>query len=81
MNENKDLMKKHFNTFLAYYNPEMNKADYKEVNSLVNFFRIFSNELFGLDNNILPDKYFYILYSNSGANFNIVEDREIKNIL
>ena len=65
LTKDKFFLKGHFNTFLAYYNPDLNKENYKNTHSLVNFFRRFANESFGTEFSSLPDKKFYIYYDNS----------------
>ncbi len=59
------FLKAHFNTFIAYYNPDLDKQNYQNTYSLLNFFRKFANEVFGTDFTSLPDKKYYIYYDNS----------------
>ncbi len=54
------FLKDHFNTFLAYYNPNVDYDEYKDISSLVNFFRKFSNHTFNTSFESLPDKKYYI---------------------
>ena len=61
----KDFLDTHFNTFLAYTNPD--EYSYPEVNSLVNFFRVFMNKNFGTDFELLEDKRFYAYYDAPGT--------------
>ena len=72
------FLKAHFNTFLAYYNPDINKEYYKNTNSLVNFYRKFANEVFGTDFQQLPDKKFYIYYDQSPILFNNIKGEYVK---
>ncbi len=72
------FLKAHFNTFLAYYNPDINKEYYKNTNSLVNFYRKFANEVFGTDFQQLPDKKYYIYYDQSPILFNKIKGEYLK---
>ncbi len=54
--------KYYFNTFLAYYNPDLKPKYYKNTKSLVNFSINFMNENFGVGLDNLKDEHFYILY-------------------
>lgn len=58
--KNPGFLKNHFNTFLAYYNPTVDYGEYKDISSLVNFFRTFSNHTFNTSFEKLPDKKYYI---------------------
>lgn len=74
--EDKHLLKCHYNTILAYYDNDLDREKYKDVKSLVNFFRIFSNENFGTDYKKLKDKQYYIYSSNTSSrlkNFDYLE--------
>ena len=72
------FLKGHFNTFLAYYNPDMDTQYYQDTHSLVNFFRKFSNEVFGTDFKPLPDKKFYIYYDTSPKQLHKMQGEFIK---
>ena len=61
-----DYLYTHFNTMLAYYNPDKNTNTAK-TNTLVNFFRIFANETFGTEYKKLEDKKFYAYYDSPGT--------------
>lgn len=61
----KNFLKAHFNTFLAYYNPDI--EEYPEAVSLVNFFRSFTNETFGTNLSRLNNKKFYAYFNNAGT--------------
>ena len=72
------FLKAHFNTFLAYYNPDIDKQNYKNTNSLVNFFRKFANDTFGTNFNQLPDKKFYIYYDQSPTQIHNIKGQFVK---
>lgn len=72
------FLKSHFNTFLAYYNPDINKEYYKNTNSLVNFYRKFANEVFGTEFQTLPDKKFYIYFDQSPILFDKIKGEYVK---
>lgn len=72
------FLKGHFNTFLAYYNPDMDTQYYQDTHSLVNFFRKFSNEVFGTDFKPLPDKKFYIYYDTSPKQLHKMQGEVVK---
>lgn len=72
------FLKAHFNTFLAYYNPDIDKQNYKNTNSLVNFFRKFANDTFGTNFNQLPDKKFYIYYDQSPTHIHNIKGQFVK---
>ena len=57
-----NVIEDQFNTFLAYYNPDekLVKKDYK---SLVNFYRDFSNKIFGTTYPELENKRFFFYYN------------------
>ena len=57
--------KYHFNTFFAYYNPDMEKKYYSNTKSLINFSINFMNENFGMEFNNVKDKSFYITSPHS----------------
>lgn len=59
--EAKENYKYYFNTFLAYYNPDMNPENYSNVKSLINFSINFQNEVFGTKLNNVEDKHYYLL--------------------
>lgn len=56
----KELLNTYFNTFLAYYNPYGAKR--VKTKSLVNFFRVFINDVFGTSLQEVEDKKFYNNY-------------------
>lgn len=59
--EFKNYYKYYFNTFIAYYNPDVEpKKDKTAPKSHVNFSRKFFNEVFGTSLKPAPDKHFYI---------------------
>lgn len=72
MNENKMNFYTPFNTFLAYYNPDLKSDYYKNVKSLINFSRMFANENFNYNFGLLKDKKFFIFTSE--------KDKKIKNV-
>lgn len=72
MNENKMNFYIPFNTFIAYYNPDLKSDYYKNVKSLINFSRMFANENFNYNFKLLEDKKFFI-YTNQ-------KDGRIKNV-
>lgn len=78
LTKDKFFLKAHFNTFLAYYNPNIDKQNYKNTNSLVNFFRKFANETFGTNFNQLPDKKFYIYYDKSPTSIHNIKGLLVK---
>ena len=60
ISDDKDILNIYFNTFLAYYNPD--RAEKAKAKSLVNFFRVFINDVFGTSLQELEDKKFYNNY-------------------
>ncbi len=46
-----------FATFAAYYNPDDDKKRIKKAKSIVNLYRLFSNEMFNTKYDMLPDKH------------------------
>jgi len=63
INEDKINMIVPFNTFIAYYNPDLKQEYYKSANSLVNFMRMFANENLNYNFSLLKNRKFY-LYSS-----------------
>lgn len=64
-------IKSQFNTFLAYYNPDIDINEYKNTVSLINFFRQFSNDVFKTDFEYLKNKYvYYNSFETVWGNFN-----------
>lgn len=60
-NEIKKEYKYYFNTFLAYYNPDMQHELYNNSGSLVNFYINFSNDIFGTKIKNVENKHYYLL--------------------
>ena len=61
----KNYLYSHFNTILAYYYPENEKP--AETKTLVNFFRMFANSVFGTDFKQKENKKFYAYYDHPGS--------------
>ena len=61
--KDKEYLKAHFNTFLAYYNPEEDTV-LQNTRTLVNFFRVFTNNIFGTNLPVIKDKKFYSYYDS-----------------
>lgn len=59
MKEDKMAIFAPFNTFLAYYNPDLKEEYYKNIDTLVNFSRAFSNENFKTNFKLLKNLKFY----------------------
>ena len=59
---NLEKLYSHFNTFLAYYNPDENMEKYKKkkIKTLINFFIDFSNSTFGTDMKYVKDENFIL---------------------
>lgn len=51
-------------TFGAYYNPDDKTHNIKKAKSLVNLYRLFSNETFNTNYNIIKDKHAVFFYTN-----------------
>ncbi len=58
-----------FDTFAAYYNPYDNKEEIKKAKSIVNLYRLFSNEMFNTKYDIIPDKH-TILFCTMDCTYN-----------